>query len=264
MLILCMAVVSQLTSTFAGKPMFGYLGQICALVTVVVLTPFLIAKHSWLPFASMEAAHFLILSAAVAFVPINVLLGSWLLTLFQGSIRLASPMQWTLAAMLALLFSLGGGLASLEPVLLTTSPQSFLEGAFSTGGTLAFIYFSTMAASMHWLELMHDYQRTTSAKVQFAAAVTGVALSTLATLGQGATLADVGGLGGADMWSHLRFFRLLSWVGGALVYFSVFVLSLWLVVRGIAGLFGVDLDGTTQSANASRTAHLRGGTPQHA
>jgi len=91
-----MGVTSQILSTFARKPIFGYRAMVYALLSIGFLGFFVWGHHMFIsgmsPYSSIA---FSVLTMAIG-VPSAIKTFNWIGTLFGGSIRFASPMLYAL------------------------------------------------------------------------------------------------------------------------------------------------------------------------
>ena len=142
-------IVSDLLSFFSRKPANWYRGTVYSMITVCVLSAVVYGHHMFLTgFTPLLGQGFMLFTLIIS-VPAEVLFLNWLRTIYQGSIRLTSPMLFSLG----MLFVFGmGGLTGLY--LGATSTDIYLHdtmfvvghfhltmAAASFLGSLAAIYF---------------------------------------------------------------------------------------------------------------------------
>ncbi len=101
-----MGVVSELVSTFSRKPIFGYRTIVYSSLSLAAMGFFAWGQHLVVGGQSrMASMIFSALSFAVG-IPCAVIVGSWIATLYKGSIRLTTPMLYALS--FVILFAVGG------------------------------------------------------------------------------------------------------------------------------------------------------------
>lgn len=99
-------IISHVVSTFARKPIFGYLGMVYAMVAIGAIGFGVWAHHMYTAGLSADAQRYFALASMVIAVPTGVKVFSWLATMWGGSIELKTPMLWALG--FVLLFTVGG------------------------------------------------------------------------------------------------------------------------------------------------------------
>ncbi len=106
------AVISEIVPTFSRKPLFSHAGAAGSVVAIAVL-----GVLAWMQ--NMYAAPipdgfaYLAMAAAVGLlVPVCLLFFNWIATMWDGSVATRTPLTLALAAAVALVFGLGGQLAT--------------------------------------------------------------------------------------------------------------------------------------------------------
>ena len=99
-------IISHVISTFAKKPIFGYLGMAYAMVAIAIIGFVVWAHHMFTVGLSLDTQRYFAFASMVIAVPTGVKVFSWLATMWGGSIEFRTPMLW--ATGFVLLFTIGG------------------------------------------------------------------------------------------------------------------------------------------------------------
>src|SRR5438477_711245 len=149
-----MGVASQLLSTFARKPIFGYKAMVYAIMAIGVLGFVVWGHHMFMSGMSPYSAFaFSIMTMAIG-VPSAIKTFNWLGTLWGGKIRLSSPMLFAIG--FVSLFVSGGisGPFLAQPVLdIPLHDTAFVTGHFHLIMGVASI-FGIFAATYYWFPKM--------------------------------------------------------------------------------------------------------------
>jgi cytochrome c oxidase subunit I len=143
-------VVSDLLSFFARKPAFGYKITALSMVVICVLSAVVYGHHMYLTTMSpMLGESFMVLTMIIS-VPAMVLFVNWLRTIWQGSLRLETPMLFSLGVVFV--FGLGG----LTGLYLADIPQDlylhdtyFVVGHFHLTMAAA-VFLGSFASIYYW------------------------------------------------------------------------------------------------------------------
>src|SRR6202453_1026349 len=113
-------VFSEVISTFAGKPLFGYRSMVMATMCICVLAFMVWLHHFFTMGAGGDVNAFFGVMTMIIAVPTGVKVYNWLFTLFGGRIRYTSPVLWSIGFMVT--FVIGG----MTGVLMAVPPADFM------------------------------------------------------------------------------------------------------------------------------------------
>jgi cytochrome o ubiquinol oxidase subunit 1 len=113
-------VYSEVVATFSGKPLFGYRSLVYATVAITFLSFMVWLHHFFTMGASADVNAFFGIATMIIAVPTGVKIFDWLLTMYRGRVRMASPMYWTIGFIVT--FAIGG----MTGVLLAIAPVDYL------------------------------------------------------------------------------------------------------------------------------------------
>ncbi|REF69512.1 cytochrome c oxidase subunit I [Paracoccus versutus] len=99
-------IISHVVSTFARKPIFGYLPMVLAMAAIAFLGFVVWAHHMYTAGMSLtQQAYFMLATMTIA-VPTGIKVFSWIATMWGGSIEFKTPMLWAFGFLF--LFTVGG------------------------------------------------------------------------------------------------------------------------------------------------------------
>jgi cytochrome c oxidase subunit 1 len=99
-------IISHIVSTFARKPVFGYLGMAYAMVAIGVIGFVVWAHHMYTAGLGVDTQAYFVFATMVIAVPTGIKIFSWVATMWGGSIRFRTPMLWAIGFIS--LFVIGG------------------------------------------------------------------------------------------------------------------------------------------------------------
>ncbi|WP_342372034.1 cytochrome c oxidase subunit I [Propioniciclava soli] len=148
-------LITEILPVFSRKPVFGYVGLVAATLSIGGLSISVWAHHMFVT-GAVNLPFFSFMTFLIA-VPTGVKFFNWIGTMWGGSVRLDSPMLWSIGFLTTFLF---GGLTG---VILASPPLDFhVSDTYFVVAHFHYVLFGTVVFAMFagfyfWWPKMYGY-----------------------------------------------------------------------------------------------------------
>jgi len=154
----CFGIYSEVVSTFSGKPLFGYRSMIYATMAICIISFMVWLHHFFTMGAGADVNGIFGIASMIIAVPTGVKLFNWLFTMYGGTVRLATPMLWSLGFMVT--FVIGGmtGVLLAVPTADFQLHNSLFLVAHFHNVIIGGVVFGVFAGYIYWFPKAFGFQ----------------------------------------------------------------------------------------------------------
>jgi cytochrome o ubiquinol oxidase subunit 1 len=151
-------VFSEVVATFSRKRLFGYTSMVWALASITALSFLVWLHHFFTMGAGADVNAFFGIMTMIIAIPTGVKVFNWLFTMYQGRVRLTSPMLWFIGFVVT--FTIGGAagvMLAVPAIDFQLHNSLFLVAHFHTmiiGGVL----FGYFAGVTYWFPKIFGFK----------------------------------------------------------------------------------------------------------
>ena len=149
---------SEVVSTFSQKTIFSYRSMVAAALTITGLSYLVWLHHFFVMGAGPDVNSFFGIVTLIIAIPSGVQVFNWILTMYKGNIRLASPMYWFIGFLtLFMLGGMGGVFMASPPADFQVHNSLFLVAHFHTM-IVGVALFGIFAGTTFWFPKIFGFK----------------------------------------------------------------------------------------------------------
>jgi cytochrome c oxidase subunit 1 len=134
-------IITEILPVFSRKPIFGYIGLVAATLTIAAYSVAVWAHHMFV--TGGVNVYFFSFTTFLIAIPTGVKFFNWIGTMWGGSVRLDTPMLWSVGFLVTFLF---GGLTGI--ILATPALDFQLSDSYFVVAHFHYVVFGTVVFAM--------------------------------------------------------------------------------------------------------------------